>query len=275
MLFDRPLATRRHPASGVAGAVLVHLVLAALAVFAVRSAPEGTAAAAAEIRPPAQMVWVPSNTAAGGGGGGGGNRRSEPPRRTEAPGRDRLTIQPAPTAAPAPSTAPRPEPEQTLALSAAPLASGVAPLIGVIEPAAPPSHDATGPGDGPGADGPAGGPGSGPGRGPGVGPGLGGEMGDIGPPGNGVSWPRLVRDVRPAYTADAMRARITGRVGLSCVVDRDGSVRDCRLTRSLDRRHGLDEAALAAAAQWRFEPARRHAEPVPVRVAIDMDFSLR
>ena len=121
----------------------------------------------------------------------------------------------------------------------------------------------------------AGGPGSGPGRGPGVGPGAGGEIGEIGPPGNGVSWPRLVRDVRPAYTADAMRARITGRVGLSCVVDRDGSVRDCRLTRSLDRRHGLDEAALAAATQWRFEPARRQAEPVPVRVAIDMDFSLR
>ncbi len=124
-------------------------------------------------------------------------------------------------------------------------------------------------------DGRESGPGSGPGRGPGVGPGAGGEQGEIGPPGNGVSWPRLVRDVKPAYTAEAMRARITGSVGLSCVVDRDGSVRDCRLTRSLDRHHGLDDEALRAARQWRFVPARRLDEPVPVRVTIDMAFSLR
>jgi TonB family protein len=65
-----------------------------------------------------------------------------------------------------------------------------------------------------------------------------------------------VRDVKPVYTADAMRARITGTVGLSCVIDRDGTVRACRLTRSLDRDHRLDE-------------------PVPVRVTIDMAFSLR
>ena len=32
---------------------------------------------------------------------------------------------------------------------------------------------------------------------------------------------------------------------------------------------------MRAARQWRFVPARRLDEPVPVRVTIDMDFTLR
>ena len=108
-----------------------------------------------------------------------------------------------------------------------------------------------------------------------MGGGDGGEMGEVGPPGNGVSSPRLLRDVRPAYTAEAMRARISGTVGLSCVVDRDGSVRDCRLTRSLDPHYGLDLEAIRAAQRWQFAPGRRGVEPVPVRVTIEMAFSLR
>ena len=155
------------------------------------------------------------------------------------------------------------------------MAAGLAPLAGVLDPSGAADPESTGAGAGPGTDGREGGPGSGPGRGPGVGPGSGGEPGEVGPPGNGVSWPRLLRDVKPTYTAEAMRARITGSVGLSCVVDRDGTVRDCRLTRSLDPHHGLDEQALHAARQWRFVPARRLDEPVAVRVTIDMAFSLR
>jgi protein TonB len=262
----------------IRGALLsaaAHVALGLIAVAVARHQPAEVVSVVDQVRPPAQMVWVPTDTPAmGGGGQGGGNQRPEPPRRAQAPGRDAVTVRPAPPVDPVPAPAPSIEPESTVALSAEPLALGVTPLAGVLDPASPGDPTSAGPGSGTGTDG-RDGPGSGPGRGPGVGSGEGGEMGEVGPPGNGVSWPRLIRDARPAYTADAMRARITGSVGLSCVVDRDGSVRDCRLTRSLDRRHGLDDEALRAARLWKFLPARRRDEPVPVRVTIDMDFSLR
>ena len=66
-----------------------------------------------------------------------------------------------------------------------------------------------------------------------------------------------------------------GTVGLSCVVDVDGRVRDCRLTRSLDARYGLDVEAIRAAQRWQFEPGRRGNAPVAVRVAIEMAFTVR
>src|SRR5207249_1402923 len=39
------------------------------------------------------------------------------------------------------------------------------------------------------------------------------------PPGNGVTIPRLLKDVKPQYTADAMRAKIQGSVVVECVVN--------------------------------------------------------
>jgi protein TonB len=272
MLFDQRRAGARHGGRGVAGAAVVHCALAALAVAVARYEAAPGDGRPASVAIPVQMVWIPTDAPTGGGGAGGGDRRPDPPRRAEARGSDPMTVPSAPPA-PVATEAAAPEPEQTLALSAEPLAAGAAPLVGVVEPAA--AAAAFGAGDGPGAGGGDGGPGIGPGRGPGSGGGDGGETGEVGPPGNGVSWPRLLRDVKPAYTAEAMRARIVGSVGLSCVVDRDGSVRDCRLTRSLDRHLGLDDAALRAARLWRFLPARRLNEAVPVRVTIDMDFSLR
>ena len=83
-----------------------------------------------EPSPLAQMIWVPSELPAEGGGGGGGNQRPQPPRRAEAAGRDRLTVRPAPPVDVAPTPTPPREPEQTLALSTEPMASGLAPLVG-------------------------------------------------------------------------------------------------------------------------------------------------
>ncbi len=274
MLFETPAAGRTSYGRGAVASTVGHFALIVLAVAVARH--ESADAPSQPVAfPPATMIWVPTDTPAGGGGAGGGNRRPTP-RAAASLGRDALTVPVAPAPVPTPSPTPPPSPpEQMLALSAQPLAAGVSELAGVIDPASTADPAATGAGDGRGTDGRQGGPGSGPGAGPGAGGGFGGELGEIGPPGNGVSWPRLVRDVKPAYTADAMRARITGSVGLSCVVDRDGSVRDCRLTRSLDRQHGLDEAAPAAARMWKFVPARRLDQPVPVRDTIDMDYSLR
>lgn len=274
MLFGQAPVVHPERARGATLSAAVHLALGLLAIGVARYQPAKVVSALDPLRPPQQMIWVPTDTPAMGGGQGGGNQRREPPRPSETPGQDALTVRPAPPVAPAPTSAPTSEPEHTVALSAEPLAAGLTPLAGVLDPMGSADADSTGLGTRPGTDGQDG-AGSGAGRGPGVGGGDGGEIGEVGPAGNGVSSPRLLRDVRPVYTAEAMRARIAGTVGLSCVVDGDGSVRDCRLTRSLDPRYGLDLEAIRAAQRWQFAPGRRGANPVPVRVTIEMAFSLR
>jgi protein TonB len=87
--------------------------------------------------------------------------------------------------------------------------------------------------------------------------------------------PQLVREVKPDYTADAMRAKVQGAVLLECVVLTDGTIGDVRIVKSLDNVFGLDEQAVKAARQWRFQPGRRFGEPVPVIVLIELTFTLR
>lgn len=93
-------------------------------------------------------------------------------------------------------------------------------------------------------------------------------------PGNGVTLPRLVREVRPQYTSDAMSARISGTIVLGCVVEVDGTVGAIRVLRSLDAVNGLDEQAIKAAKQWRFQPGTKDGVAVPVAVTIDLTFTL-
>ena len=92
-------------------------------------------------------------------------------------------------------------------------------------------------------------------------------------PGTDIVNPRLLREVRPQYTAEALDAKITGTVYLEMVVLPDGTVGDVRITRSLDP--GLDEEAVKAARQWVFEPGTRFGEPVAVLVNLALDFNLR
>jgi TonB family protein len=94
-------------------------------------------------------------------------------------------------------------------------------------------------------------------------------------PGNGVTLPKVTREVRPQYTSDAMRAGISGTVVLELTVKTDGTPDDVEVTRSLDKEHGLDEQAVNAAKQWRFEPGTKDGKPVPVRVWIEMTFTMK
>jgi len=55
----------------------------------------------------------------------------------------------------------------------------------------------------------------------------------------------------------------------------DGSVSEVQITKSLDSTFGLDQEAIKAAKQWRFKPGMRQGEPVPVRVTIELTFTLR
>ena len=94
-------------------------------------------------------------------------------------------------------------------------------------------------------------------------------------PGGGVTQPRVVKDAKPQYTSDAMRARIQGAVFLEVVVNADGAVGDVRVVRSLDRLYGLDDEAVKAVKMWRFAPGARDGQPVPVLLTIEMAFTMK
>ena len=91
---------------------------------------------------------------------------------------------------------------------------------------------------------------------------------------SGVTMPTLDRSVEPKYTADAMRAKITGTVTVDMVVGPDGSVVRARIARSLDPTLGLDHTALEAARQWRFTPGTYQGQPAHVLVTVTMEFRL-
>jgi TonB family protein len=94
-------------------------------------------------------------------------------------------------------------------------------------------------------------------------------------PGNGVTSPVLVHEVHPEYAPAAKEARIQGRILLQVVVLETGAVGDVKVVKSLDKEHGLDDAAVKAAKAWRFKPGTRDGKPVPVTVDVEMTFSLK
>jgi TonB family protein len=91
----------------------------------------------------------------------------------------------------------------------------------------------------------------------------------------GLTMPRVISEVKPQYTPEAMRARIEGTVILTAVVRTDGRTSDIAITRSLDKEYGLDEQAVAAIGGWRFEPGRKDGKAVAVRVTIELSFTLK
>lgn len=199
-----------------------------------------------------------------GGGGGGGNRMPEPPKPAELSGREEVTV---PVIDPEPTPEPTPEepPVEQLNIPAQMLAAATVTSPGVIESNAASASTGSGGGSGAGA-------GEGSGLELGTGGGLGGG---VYRPGSGVINPRILREVKPQYTADAMRAKVQGTVLLECVVLADGTVGRIDVVKSLDPTFGLDLEAVRAARQWRFQPGTRFGEPVAVLVTIELTFTLR
>jgi TonB family protein len=209
----------------------------------------------------------------GAGGGGGGNRQPAPIRRAERVGHDRATVPIARPLSTTGRTADVPTPAQQLLLDAKPLAFGLIEQIGALEGGMT-FGTSQGPGSGNGV-GEGVGTGVGSGRGPGAGPGSGGGTGGgLYRPGGAVTPPTLVAQVRPSYTSDALRRKIQGTVLLEAIVRANGRPSNIRVVRSLDP-GGLDEQAIEAVQQWRFNPGRLADVPVDVLVTIVLDFSIR
>ena len=272
------LGVQRGRIRGALGASFTsHLLAVALVLLVVRTAPVEEIF---EERTNYDIVWIPQ-AGPGGGGGGGGNESLEMPRQVEAAGEDVIDVPvevPEEVEAP-PEVAPEPEPEplesQNIQLSAVSMGASLQARTGLLDGLLSGALDSAGSGSGGGAGEGSGG-GIGPGEGDGLGPGEGGGTGGgVFRPGNGVETPRLLREVTPKYTAEAMRAKVQGIVLVEAVVLPDGTVGDVEVVRSLDKVFGLDEEAIKAARQWRFLPGTRFGEPVAVLVTIELTFTLR
>jgi TonB family protein len=115
--------------------------------------------------------------------------------------------------------------------------------------------------------------GVGSGRGPGVGPGYGGGIGG-GPyrVGGGVSPPKVVYRVEPEFSEEGRKNKLQGMVLLRAIIGVDGKAHDISVRRSLGM--GLDERAIEAMKQWRFEPGKKDGQPVPVEISFEISFHL-
>ncbi len=257
--------------------VASHVVGVALVMFLVSIAPPpATFPLQALDRENYDIVWLPEE-GPGGGGGGGGNESLEPPRQVEMPGRDAISLpvaKPPDVVQPPREEAPEPPPIDSLNIPAVAMASGLEHIPGTLTGIPDPGSTSQGSGSGGGA-GTGRGTGIGPGQGSGLGPGWGGGTGGGAyRPGAGITNPRLIREVRPNYTADALRAKIQGEVLIEAIVLPDGTVGDAHVIRSLDPVFGIDEEALRTARQWRFVPGTKGGVPVPVIVTIAISFRL-
>lgn len=136
-------------------------------------------------------------------------------------------------------------------------------------PSGPPSNG-TGSGGGIGSGNGGGvGSGEGPGYGPGRGGGTGGGVFRVG---GGVSAPKAVYAPDPEYSEEARKAKYQGVCVLYVEVGPDGRTHSIHVARSLGL--GLDEKAIEAVKNWKFEPAMKDGRPVTVAVNIEVTFHL-
>ena len=281
MLTSRPVPVRdiwgfyNYKKNGVLGSTVLHIaaialliggtILARRMVKAITQSTHVMTIIAPEEVPP----LPPSRTQAGGGGGGGDRDKFEaskgrlpkfsmqqitPPMVVVRNDNPKLPVEPTVVV----------PPQIKMASNMPNLGNPMAAL-----PAGPPSNG-TGSGGGIGS-GSGGGVGSG--EGPGVGPGHGGGIGGgVFRVGGGVSAPRTIYAPDPEYSEEARKAKFQGTCVLWLVVGPDGRPRDIRVTRSLGL--GLDEKAIEAVKQWKFEPALKDGKPVAVEINVEVSFRL-
>jgi TonB family protein len=90
-------------------------------------------------------------------------------------------------------------------------------------------------------------------------------VGDIQPP-------KVIKKVDPVYPAEARKAGIEGLVILEAKADERGNVTDIRVLRS---RPLLDQAAIDAVKQWKYEPMVIDGKPHKVVFTVSVNFRLK
>jgi protein TonB len=90
---------------------------------------------------------------------------------------------------------------------------------------------------------------------------------------NGIEYPHCISCPAADYTDEARNAKFQGVVDLDAVVTPEGKVANIRVVRGPGM--GLEERAIEAVSQWRFNPAvDAIGKPVAVRVPIEVIFKL-
>jgi periplasmic protein TonB len=111
---------------------------------------------------------------------------------------------------------------------------------------------------------------------------LGGMVNEAPPPppppvkpkrvGGELQAPALVHRVEPDYPGVAVAAKVSGTVILEATVNETGAVTEVKLLRSIIL---LDQAAIKAVKQWRYEPLMLNGQPVPFILVVTLTFTLR
>jgi TonB family protein len=87
-----------------------------------------------------------------------------------------------------------------------------------------------------------------------------------------VPWtPKKLRHVAPVYPVEAIAAGVDGIVFVEVRIDADGGVETARVIRSIPL---LDQAALDAVQQWRYEPLMFNGTPTAVYMTVTVNFRL-
>jgi TonB family protein len=81
--------------------------------------------------------------------------------------------------------------------------------------------------------------------------------------------PRLVKQTRPVYPADAFTQDIQGTVEIEFLIDERGNVVHAEVRRSIP---ALDASALATVRQWTFQPATRAGHVVATTAVAPVTF---
>lgn len=98
---------------------------------------------------------------------------------------------------------------------------------------------------------------------------LGGQIYRVNDP--GVTAPEVVYKVHPEFSEEARKAKESGAVNFSFVVDADGSLKDIRILCSstpAENDHALETLKL-----WKFKPGSKDGTPVAVKIGVEMTFN--
>jgi TonB family protein len=87
-----------------------------------------------------------------------------------------------------------------------------------------------------------------------------------------ISFPALVYRKTAEYSDEARKAKYQGTSFLQVEIDASGEVANIQVTRSLGL--GLDEKAIEAVKQWKFQPGYKDGKPVSMQARVEMHFRL-
>ena len=90
--------------------------------------------------------------------------------------------------------------------------------------------------------------------------------------GGGVTAPVVLHKMEPEYTEEGRVAKYQGSVVLAVEIDPNGVAQNIRIVKGLG--FGLDENAVTAVQQWRFQPATKDGAAVTVQASIEVNFRL-